>query len=194
MGDVIGGIADFVGGAVDWVGGAIDDLGIPVVGDAISWVGDGISSVGGFVGDVAGGVTDMFFSPAQTLPDMVGSMIGGFGPIQASPMPPMPMNILPLDVPFSIVQGGVGDLGGSGGIGGGGVNNIISTMAGQVDSMYANIESQINNLNPDSPTYQKDLQNIQMAMAKFTQLTELLSNLQKDLHDMSMSIIRNIKM
>ncbi len=193
MGDVIGGVADFVGGAIDMVGDAIDSVGIPIVGDAISWVGDGISSVGSTVDDVAGGITDMFFSPMQTIPDMVGSMIGGFGPIQASPMPPLPMNILPLDAPFSIVQGGVGGAVNAGGGVGGGPNNIVSTMAGMVDSMYANIESQINNLNPDSPTYQSDLQQIQFAMAKFTQMTELLSNLQKNLHEMSMSIIRNMR-
>ncbi len=83
MGDVIGGVADFAGGAIDMVGDAIDSVASPR-GDAISWMGDGISSVGGTVGDVAGGITDMFFSPLQTIPEMVGGMIGGFGPIQAS--------------------------------------------------------------------------------------------------------------
>lgn len=194
MGDVIGGVADFVGGAIDMVGDAIDSVGIPLVGDAISWVGDGISTAGSVVGDVAGGITDMFFSPQQTVPNMVGSMIGGFGPIQASSMPPLPMNILPLDVPFSIVQGGVGGAANAAGGVGGGPNNIISAMAGKADAMYADLEQQIGNLDPASPTYQNDLTAIQLAMSKFTQMTELLSNLQKDMHDMSMSIIRNIKM
>ena len=194
MGDVIGGVADFVGGAIDMVGDAIDSVGIPFVGDAISWMGDGISSAGSVVGDVAGGITDMFFSPLQTVPDMVGSMIGGFGPIQASPMPPLPMSILPLDVPFSIVQSGVGGAANAGGGVGGGPNNIVSTMASKADSMYADLERAINNLDPTSKTYETDLTAIQLAMSKYTQMTELLSNLQKDLHDMSMSIIRNIKM
>jgi len=194
MGDVIGGVADFVGGAIDMVGDAIDSVGIPFVGDAISWMGDGISSAGSVVGDVAGGITDMFFSPLQTVPDMVGSMIGGFGPIQASSTPPLPMNILPLDTPFSIVQSGVGGAASAGGGVGGGPNNIVSTMADKADSMYNELEQAINNLVPGSETYERDLNAIQLAMSKYTQMTELLSNLQKDLHDMSMSIIRNIKM
>jgi len=67
-------------------------------------------------------------------------------------------------------------------------------MAEKADSMYNELEQAINNLVPGSETYERDLNAIQLAMSKYTQMTELLSNLQKDLHDMSMSIIRNIKM
>ncbi len=69
----------------------------------------------------------------------------------------------------------------------------MSQLAGKTDDMYSDLENAINNLDPKSDNYQKDLQNIQLAMSKYTQMTELLSNLQKDLHEMSMSIIRNIK-
>jgi len=77
--------------------------------------------------------------------------------------------------------------------GGGNLDTLMAQLAGKTDDMYKDLENAINSLDPKSDSYQKDLQNIQLSMSKYTQMTELLSNLQKDLHEMSMSIIRNIK-
>jgi len=184
--DVIGGISDFVGDAIGGIGGALDSIGIPLVGDALGAVGGAIGGLGNMVGGVAGGISDMFFSPLSSLTDIAGSLFGGMtGGIEASVMQPFPMGIPLLDTAI----GNVGSAFGANS----GVSGIVNMLAGQMDSMYSNLESQISGLDPNSPTFQKDLNNLNLAMSQFTTMTELLSNIQKNLHDMSMAIVRNIK-
>ena len=68
---------------------------------------------------------------------------------------------------------------------------LMAKLADKCDSMYKGVEDAVNKLG-DNPS-QKDLQKVQMMMDKYKQMTELLSNMQKDFDEMNMSIIRNIK-
>jgi flagellar capping protein FliD len=208
----------YFGGALDAIGdvfgGVMDALNpFGMVGDL---VGDVLGGVAGGLGGILGGGIGGIFDTATGLLDnlMPGNLFGGLGdivgnlfgeptgqPPQISILNPFPMEIGGMFMPGLQALGpamGVLQQADPGAVsqassGGGNLDTLMSQLASKTDSMYSNLENQINNLDPESDTYQKDLQNIQLAMSKYTQMTELLSNLQKDLHEMSMSIIRNIK-
>ena len=67
----------------------------------------------------------------------------------------------------------------------------MAKLAEKCDSMYKGLEDAVGKLG-DNPS-QKDLQKVQMMMDKYKQMTELLSNVQKDFSEMNMAIIRNVK-
>jgi len=141
------------------------------------------------LGGVAGGISDMFFPGGSGgLGEIAGGRVGGPGGSVISAMPPFPGGIPELGK-----GAGVAEAGGKGDLGGGGLDSLIAMLGEKADKMYGDLETQINNLDPESKSFQKDMQKVQLAMSKYTQMTELLSNVQKNLHDKSMSIVRNIK-
>jgi len=214
FGGVVDAIGDVFGGVMDALNpfGMVGDL----VGDVLGGVAGGI---GGLLGGGIGGIFDMATGVVDSI--MPGNLFGGIGdivgnlfgaptgqPPQISILNPFPLELemmnpgLMLGAPPPTIVGAMGAAAGAAttaaagtqaSSGGGNLDTLMSQLAGKTDNMYSDLENAINNLDPKSDSYQKDLQNIQLAMSKYTQMTELLSNLQKDLHEMSMSIIRNIK-
>ncbi len=212
-----GGVADAIG---DVFGGVMDALNpFGMVGDL---VGDVLGGVAGGIGGMLGGVGGIFDMATGVVDSILpGNLFGGIGdivgnlfgaptgqPPQISLLNPFPFELemlnpsMLLGPPSPTIVGAMGGAmgaattaaaGAQASSGGGNLDTLMAQLAGKTDDMYKDLESAINNLDPKSDSYQKDLQNIQLAMSKYTQMTELLSNLQKDLHEMSMSIIRNIK-
>ena len=212
-----GGVVDAIG---DVVGGVMDALNpFGMIGDV---VGDVLGGVAGGIGGVLGGIGGIFDTATGIVDSiMPGNLFGGIGdivgnlfgaptgqPPQISILNPFPFELEMMNPSLmlgSLSPAALGAMGTAAGAaagaatgtqassGGGNLDTLMSQLAGKTDDMYKDLENSINNLDPKSDSYQKDLQNIQLAMSKYTQMTELLSNLQKDLHEMSMSIIRNIK-
>ena len=212
-----GGVVDAIG---DVVGGVMDALNpFGMIGDV---VGDVLGGVAGGIGGVLGGIGGIFDTATGIVDSiMPGNLFGGIGdivgnlfgaptgqPPQISILNPFPFELEMMNPSLmlgSLSPAALSAMGATAGAaagaaagtqassGGGNLDTLMSQLAGKTDDMYKDLENSINNLDPKSDSYQKDLQNIQLAMSKYTQMTELLSNLQKDLHEMSMSIIRNIK-
>ena len=212
-----GGVVDAIG---DVVGGVMDALNpFGMIGDV---VGDVLGGVAGGIGGVLGGIGGIFDTATGIVDSiMPGNLFGGIGdivgnlfgaptgqPPQISILNPFPFELEMMNPSLmlgSLSPAALSAMGATAGAaagaaagtqassGGGNLDTLMSQLAGKTDDMYKDLENSINNLDPDSDSYQQDLQKIQLAMSKYTQMTELLSNLQKDLHEMSMSIIRNIK-
>lgn len=210
-----GGVADAIG---DVFGGVMDALNpFGMVGDLVGDVLGGVAGgLGGILGGGIGGIFDMATGVVDSI--LPGNLFGGIGdivgnlfgaptgqPPQIATLNPFPFELemlnpgLMLGAPPPTIVGAMGSAaagaaaGAQSTAGGGNLDTLMAQLGSKTDAMYKDLESAINGLDPESDTYQIDLQNIQLAMSKYTQMTELLSNLQKDLHEMSMSIIRNIK-
>jgi len=82
--------------------------------------------------------------------------------------------------------------------GGGGVSKADGggfgekALDGAYDKMNS-LEKKLESLDPDSPTYQKDLAKIQSQMQAMTQMISMINEMRKSLHDSAMGVIRNLR-
>ncbi len=75
---------------------------------------------------------------------------------------------------------------------GGGDKALLDAASKAYDQMNS-IEKQIQNLDPNDPNYQKKLMQLQFKMQKIMQMIQMITQLLRMKHDMSMQIIRNIR-
>lgn len=213
IGDVFGGVMDAlnpVGILGDVAGGVLGGvLGGGSGGGGIGGLGNLFDMATGLVDNVLGGAGGLLGGAGGLLGglgDIVGGLFGGAQNPSIDVMQPFPF-LPPLPFPFPGIgglggaqgaqAGGTSGAGGTGGVGDSGyasdgsLEALMAKLADKCDSMYKGVEDAVNKLG-DNPS-QKDLQKVQMMMDKYKQMTELLSNMQKDFDEMNMSIIRNIK-
>lgn len=74
----------------------------------------------------------------------------------------------------------------------GGISGLLN-LSQQNSASMTDITNQIQNLDPNSSTYQADLQGLSTKMSQMTQQTEMISNILKQLQDSAKSIIDNMR-
>lgn len=182
IGDAIGGITNAVGDIAGAFGGMAGQVAGSMFGGPLGGM------LGGVLGDALGGITQNVLGDFSKIADsiMPDFLKGGIGDIvknlfgggteapQIDEFPPM------TERPTLPAKGEKGD-----------IDALMSALAQKTDKMYESLEKAVGNLS-DKPS-QKEMQEIQMAMGKYNQMTQMLSTLQKDLDDMNMSIVRNMK-
>lgn len=185
--DIVSGIGNAIGGAVEGIADLAGGAGSVLAGGASSLIQGVLNPLGlvDNVFDMATSFADNFlpsvvpgFELLSPIPELAEGIFGVAGqmvhPIPIAPQPPMPS--MP-DLNFS----------------GGGIAAILSALAAKADGQLGELKELAAGYDPSAEDAQQQMINIQTAMQNYTQITNMVTSMSKDLHDMNMAIIRNLK-